>query len=125
MSFLSTIGKDVKSVFAWLGSPKGQAVIATGEAVATTIDPSLTGIFTLANSWIQKVIETESLAAAAGEQTGSGTQKAAAVMSAMGPEISKYFPAATATEIANANTAIVAFLNAFDSPPASTGNAAS
>lgn len=118
MSFLSAIGNDFKRVFSWIGSPKGQALISTGEAIATSIDPGLAGIFSLANSWMNKVLTTESLAAAAAQQTGSGTQKAAAVMVAMGPEISKYFPTATATEIANANNAIVAFLQAFNTVPA-------
>jgi len=116
MSFLSTIGKDIKAVFNWLGSSQGKTVITTGEAVVEAIDPSLTGIITLAQSWITKVISTESLAVAAGVQTGSGTQKAAAVLTAMQPEIAQYFPAATAAEIANANTAIVAFLNSFSTP---------
>lgn len=116
MSFLSVIGKDIKSVFSWLGSPKGEALISTGEKVIETIDPALTGIVTLADSWIQKIIATESLAVAAGVQTGSGTQKAAAVLTAMQPEIAQYFPAATAAEIATANTAMVAFLNAFSTP---------
>lgn len=116
MSFLSTIGKDIKSVFNWIGSSKGKTVIAAAEGVAETFDPALTGIINLANSWITKAITTESLAVAAGQQNGSSTQKAAAVMAAMGPEISQYFPAATATEISNANTAIVNFLNSFNTP---------
>jgi hypothetical protein len=120
MSFLSTIGKDFKAVFSWLSSAKGQAVIGTGEAVAEAFNPALSGVFTLANSWMTKVIETESLAAAAEAQTGTGVQKAAAVMAAMGPEISKYFPTATAAQIGTANTAIVAFLNAFETPSTPT-----
>jgi predicted aspartyl protease len=116
MSFLSTIGKDFKAVFGWLTSAKGQAVIQTGEAVAVAIDPGLQGILTLANSWIEKVITTETIAAAASEQNGTGVQKAAAVIAAMQPEISKYFPQATAAEIGVANAAIVAFLNAFNTP---------
>lgn len=115
MSFLSTIGKDFKAVFSWLGSPKGQAVIQTGGAVAEALGAPV-AIVNLAESWIEKVITTETIAAAAGAQTGSGTQKAAAVMTAMQPQIAQYFPTATATQIASANTAIVAFLNAFDSP---------
>lgn len=117
MSFLSTIAKDFKSVFSWIGSAKGQAIIAAGESIVTTIDPALGGIFNLANSWISKVITTESLAAAAAQQTGTGVQKAAAVMAAMGPQISQYFPNATAVEIQNANNAIVAFLQAFGTTP--------
>lgn len=118
MSFLSTIGKDIKGVFTWLGSAKGQAVIQTAGAVVATIDPALSGIVTLTESWITKVISTEALAVAAGAQTGSGTTKAAAVLNAMQPEITKYFPAATATELSNANTALVAFLNALGTPVA-------
>src|SRR5579875_1862743 len=37
MSFLSTIGKDFKAVFAWLGSSTGQTTIAAGEGVAESV----------------------------------------------------------------------------------------
>ena len=117
MRFLSAIATDFKRVFAWVGSPKGQAVITGVEGVILSVDPALSGIFSLANSWMNKVLTTESLAAAAGQQNGSGTQKASAVLVAMGPEISKYFPTATAAEISNANNAIVAFLQAFNTVP--------
>jgi len=120
MSFLSSIGKDVKAVFNWLASPKGQTIIAEGENVIKVIDPALAGIVNLADSWLQKVITTETLAAAAGSQTGSGVQKAAAVLTAMQPEIAVYFPGATATQMQNANKAIVDFLNAFDRPTSLT-----
>lgn len=120
MSFLSTIGKDIKAVFKWLASPQGTAVISTGAAVVTAIDPGLAGIVNLATSWIQKVITTESLAVAAGSQTGSGVDKAAAVINAMQSQIAVYFPAATAAQITNANNAIVAFLNAFETTTATT-----
>lgn len=116
MSFLSTIGKDIKAVFSWLGSPKGQAVIQEAGAVVTAIDPALAGIVTLTESWITKIISTEALAVAAGVQTGSGVTKAAAVLNAIQPEITKYFPSATAVELQNANTALVAFLNALGTP---------
>jgi hypothetical protein len=118
MSFLSSVGKGFKAVFDWLASPKGQAVLVTGGDVVATIDPALAGIVGLAESWIQKVITTETIAAAAGSQQGSGAQKAAAVISAIQPEVSKYFPTATADQIEKANAAIVAFLNAFETPVA-------
>lgn len=121
MNFLSRIGKDFKSVFNWLGSAKGQAVITAGEGVVTAVDPSLAGIFNLANSWITKVVTTETLAVAAGQQAGSSAQKAAAVITAMAPQITQYFPTATSVEINNANTAIVAFLNAFNTTATSGG----
>lgn len=116
MSFLSTTGKDIKGVFSWLGSPKGQAVIQTAGAVVATIDPALAGIVGLTESWLAKIITSETLAVAAGQQDGSGAIKAAAVLNAMQPEITKYFPAATAAELQNANTALVAFLNALGTP---------
>jgi hypothetical protein len=120
MSFLSTIGKDVKAVFNWISSPRGQAIITEGENVVKVIDPALSGIIDLADSWLRKVITTETLATAAGSQSGSGVQKAAAVLTAMQPEISVYFPGATATQLQNANKAIVDFLNAFDHPASLT-----
>ena len=113
MKFLSSIAKPFVSIFKFLESPRGQAIISAGEGVAISIDPALAPLINLANSWMNKVVATEQIAAAAGAQSGTGTQKAAAVLTAMGPEIAKYFPNATSAEIGNANTAIVAFLNAF------------
>lgn len=120
VSFLSAVGKDFKAVFTWLGSTKGQTVIKTGEAVITTIEPGLAGIVGLVDSWVEKVIATETLAAAAGQQEGSGLTKAAAVINAIAPQVELLFPAATAAQIAAANTAIVAFLNAFETPASTT-----
>lgn len=117
MSFLSTIGKDIKSVFSWLGSTKGQTVVAEAGAVIVGIEPGLAGIVTIAEQWITKAISTEALAVAAAQQDGSGTQKAAAVMSAMEPIVAQYFPSATQAQMATANTAMVAFLNAFGDAP--------
>jgi hypothetical protein len=116
VSWLTAIGRAVGSIFSWLKSPKGQAVIAGAEGVVETIDPAATPLINLANSWISKVVTTEQIAAAAGAQSGTGVQKAAAVLTAMSPEIAKYFPTATALEIATANAAIVTFLNAFSTP---------
>lgn len=118
MSFLATIAKDAREVFNWLGSPRGQAVVTTGAALLTAVDPALAGSVTLAESWIVKIVATETIAAAAGAQTGTGPQKAAAVLEAMTPEITKYFPNATVAQMQNANTALVAFLNAFETPAA-------
>lgn len=116
MSFLSTIGKDVKAVFTWLASPKGQTVIDTAGAVVVAVDPQLAGVVTLAESWITKAVSTEALAVAAAGTENTSTQKAAAVISEMGPIVAQYFPAATAAQLTNANNAIVAFLNAFEAP---------
>lgn len=118
MSFFSTVAKDFKAVFTFLGSAKGQAMIATGEGVAEAVDPALSGLFTIANSFMTQALQVESLAVAAGSQAGSDTTKAAAVISAVTPQVLQYFPKATQAQIQTANDAIVAFLNAFDVTPA-------
>jgi hypothetical protein len=128
MSFLATIGKDFKAVFAWLGSSQGQAVVTAGENVAVTVAtaagvgaPVIAGI-NLINSWMSEAIKTEALAAAAGAQTGSGAQKSAAVLATMIPELTAYLQnkgyttanvTATATTI---NNAIVGLLNTLEAP---------
>ena len=122
-SVLQTVGKDFKSVFAWIGSSKGQAVLGAGEAVIEGVAPSLTGIVNLANTYITEAIKTEALATAAGSQNGSGIQKLSAVTAAVTPQVLAYaqqagLPAPTATEISNAANGIVAFLNALSGTPA-------
>jgi hypothetical protein len=125
-SFLSAIGNDVKKVFAFISSPAGQTIIQTGEGVAEAIDPGLSGLFNIANTYITEAVKTEAIATAAGQQSGSGTQKLAAVTSAVTPTVLAYAQQAglatpTATQIQNAANAIVAFLNAF--PPPATAAA--
>ena len=121
-SVLSVIGADAKKVFTWIGSSQGQSVIGTGEAVVEAVDPGLTGLITLANKYIQEAVKVEALSAAAGAQTGTGVQKAAAVTSALTPTVLLYaqqsgLAVPTATEIQNASNAIVAFLNALNGTP--------
>lgn len=116
-SVLQTIGGDAKKVFAFLGSPKGQAIAQVGEGVAEAVDPALTGVFDLLNNWAVEIFKTESIAAAAGQQNGSGTQKAAAVASAIESQFVAYLQtqgivsAPTAAEIKTANDYLVGFLN--------------
>ena len=115
-SVLSVIGADAKKVFNWIASPKGQAVIHTGEGVAEAIDPGLTGLINLAETYMQEIIKTEALATAAGSQSGSGVQKSAAVVAAVTPSVVAYAKAAglpnpTADQISKAADAMVAFLN--------------
>lgn len=124
MSFLSAVGKDFKAVFGFLGSPKGQTVIATGEVLAQSVAnavgagaPVQAGI-TLLNNWGGEIIKTEALAAAAGQQTGSGPTKAAGVINAMMPQLLAFLTsqgATTATAQAQASTitdSLVTVLNA-------------
>lgn len=126
MSFLSGLkvfGSDVVKVFAWFGSPKGQAVVAAGEAVAETVAPASTPIVNLFNSWAARAYNIESIAVAAGQGTGTGPEKAAAVMTAIGPDLQQYVQEAgvsarTAAQIQAANNALVAFINAMTQPAA-------
>jgi hypothetical protein len=123
MSFLSDIGADIKKVFGWLGSAKGQTVIKTGEAIVEAIYPAADGALTLANGWLTEIIKAESMAAAAGQQTGSGVQKAAIVINTMTPEVLAFaaankLPIPDATQIQKASDSLVAFLNVLGAPPA-------
>jgi len=117
-SVLSVIGADAKKVFAWVGGP-GAAVITSGEAIVEAVDPGLTGIINLANTYLAEVLKTEALATAAGAQSGTGMQKSAAVVAAVTPAVVAYaqaagLPAPTAAEITAAANGIVAFLNALN-----------
>jgi hypothetical protein len=120
MSFLKAIAKVPLAVFHWISSSQGQAIITAGEGVAVTLFPQLAGVVNLANAWVHKIIVTETIAEAAGSADGTGAQKAAAVLASIQPEIAKYFPTMTAAKIAEANSHLVAFLNAFEAPAAVT-----
>lgn len=120
MSFLSGLkvfGTDIEKAFAWFGSPKGQAVVAAGEAVAEAVDPAIAPIVSLFNQWAAKAYNVESLAVAAGQATGTGADKAALVDQAIAPTIIGYaqqagLPPRTAAQITAANNAVIAFINA-------------
>ena len=121
-SVFETIGGDVKKVFSFLGSPKGQAIIGAGEGLAETVDPALSGIFSIANNWLTEIFKAESLAAAAGQQDGTGPQKAAMVSQTMVPQVIEWLRSQgivtnpTAADIGIANTALVTFLKALSGP---------
>jgi hypothetical protein len=118
MSFI----KDIKAIFAWLGSSKGQAVIGTAEGVAVTIG-TLTGNgaavqagVNLANKWLTEIIKTETIALGAGQAEGTGAQKAAIAIDAMLPQLLDFLKGeglttdqtnARATAINNAGAAFV------------------
>lgn len=117
MSFLSAFGNDVKKVFGWLGSPKGQAIIRTGEAVVEAIDPALDGVVTLTNTWLQEIYKAQALAVAAAAGSTGGTQKSAMVLNAMTPQVLAFLKTqglapANSAQLQVANDALVAFLNA-------------
>ena len=122
-TFLSAVGADAKKLFGWLGSSQGQTLISTGEAVVEAVDPALTGIVSIANTYLTEILKTENIATNAGAQSGTGVQKSAAVVSAVTPQVLAYakaagLPTLTAEQIQNAATAAVAFLNAFPAPTA-------
>lgn len=125
MSWLSTAGKDIKGIFSWLGSSKGQQVIATGEAVAEAVGAPA-AIINIANYWIGKVLTIEAVATAAGQQVGSGVIKAAAVLTDVTPQVltiakANGLPVPTSDNLAKANTALVAFLNALGATSTDAG----
>jgi hypothetical protein len=124
MSFLSgmkVFGADVEKLFAWGGSPKGKVVVAAGEMVLETAVPASVPIVNVFNAWAQKAYTVESLAVAAGQAKGTGTDKAAIAISSITPTVLQYaqeegLPARTAAQIQTANNAVIAFINAMTAP---------
>jgi hypothetical protein len=117
-SVLDKIGADAKDVFAYLGGTKGQAVVATGEAVIEAVLPGTAGFLNLANTWLTEIVKTQALATAASATTGSDVQKATLAISAATPQAIAFaaangLPAPTAATLLAANNALVAFGNAF------------
>jgi hypothetical protein len=119
MSFLSAIGGDIKKVFQWIASPKGQTVIHSVETGIEAAFPAATGAINLLNAWGVEIFKTEAIAAAAAATPGTDTnmQKAAAVLNVLTPQVLAYaqqykLPAPTAATIATINTALVTALNA-------------
>lgn len=122
-SGLKVFGMDIEHAFAWFGSPKGQAVVAAGEAVVETVDPATVPIVNLFNAWAAKAYNVEALAVAAGQGTGTGADKAALVDSAIASTVIGYAQQAgvstrTAAQITAANNAVIAFINAMTAPAA-------
>jgi hypothetical protein len=119
-SILSDIGNAFKKVF-------GIAVTVAQDA-EPIIDIAFPGIATLYNLTVTEVAKAEAAALAAGQQSGTGTQKLALVIQAITPVFQQYAAtsgiptAAQATTITNWVNAVVASLNAI---PAATPPAAS
>ena len=115
-SILDTIGNDAKKVFSFLSSSKGQAIVTTVETAVTDIDPTLSGIFTIVNSWMSEIFKTQALASAAAATTGSSTQKAAIALSSITPQVLSFAQAnglntPTAADLSTINNALVTVLN--------------
>lgn len=110
MSFLSAIVKVPGAIFHWLSSDKGKAVVGAVEAVAIGFGAPAV-VIGLINSWLNKILTIEQIAEGAGSQSGTGAQKAAAVIAAITPELLKDFPGLPAENITNINNALVVVLN--------------
>lgn len=120
-TFLDHVGSDVVKVFAWIGSPAGRTAVGAGEAVVEDVFPAATGIVNLLNSWVAEAIKTQALATAAGAQQGSSTQKAAATINAIMPQLLSFaqqegLPAPDAATIAKINNNVVEILNSLAPP---------
>ena len=134
--WLSTIAKDAKRVFAWLGSPAGQKTVKGAEAVVETgaalvdpaIAPEIDAGVALFNDWGRQALQIETVASAAGQVSGTGAQKAASVIQAMAPFVQEYatkYDATPATEaqLQTLNNAAVAFLDNLPKPGAASAAA--
>lgn len=120
MSFLGTMFKDIGTAFKWLASPGGQTVVALGEAAVQVAVPGSTALINLINQYANQIISIETIATAAGQGTGSGIQKSAAVINAVTPSalafaVNQGLMPPTAEQIKAQSDAIVAFLNALPS----------
>ena len=119
MSWLSVLGNDVKKVFGWLGSPKGQAILSAGEGLVEIADPGLTGVINITNTWLQEIFKAQALGVAAAAGATGGVQKAAMVLNSVTPQVLAFaeankLPVPTGAKLQEANDALVAFLNALD-----------
>jgi hypothetical protein len=121
-SVLDKIGADAVEVLKWLGSPTGQSLVKTGEAVVESQVPAAAGLINLANTWFAEIIKTQTIATAAGAGTGSSLQKSAAVIAAVTPQALQFAQSQgvplTTAQLQAANDALVAFANAFANPAA-------
>jgi len=123
-SFLKGFGQKALDVLKWIGSPQNQRIITTGEILAetaaTAINPALAGISPIINAWTQEIFKAEALGASAVAGAETNTAKSAAVLTSVTPQVLAWaaqnkLPAPTDAKLQQANDALVAFLNAFDS----------
>jgi hypothetical protein len=119
MSFLSVLGGDIKKVFGWLGSSKGQATISAVETGVEAVWPAADGAINLLNTWGTEIFKSEAIAQAAAATPGATTnlQKASLVLQAMTPQAILFaqqnkLPTPTAATLQTVNNSIVAILNA-------------
>jgi hypothetical protein len=114
---MKAIGKDVEKVFL---SPWFQTGVKIGEEVVSMAIPALSPAFSLT---AQAILTTEANFAAVGQQTGTGAQKLASVISSSGNLIAQALKDAgvsnvTQQTVADYISAIVTLLNATPAPSA-------
>ena len=123
-TFLSSVEARVKSYFV-----DAAKVIEEGDKVAAEVEPfvdaALPGAAPLYNAIVAEVGTIETAAIAAGAQSGTGTQKLAAVLASptVQAAVSQFATTAgvsplTQTQVTNYVRAVVATLNALPSTPA-------
>jgi hypothetical protein len=141
-SFLSATGHDFVGILKFLGSTQGQTVVsgaevaaaAIGSAVNPALGASILGVESLVNAGLKSALSIEASAAAVGAQSGTGTQKLAAVTASLSGQAGSFLQSigvssptdeevqTLATAIGNASAAV---LNAIPAPvPATTAEPA-
>ena len=129
IGFLETIGTDFEKGVEKLepAIAEGAGIASAAEAPLTALDPALGTIFT---ATVNEIVTVEQKFAAAGQQSGTGSQKLASVVTTIGPVISQAFEAAGKASdeatVAKYVSALVDFLNAIpaSNPPAASSPAA-
>lgn len=111
-SILSDIGHSLKTFFSLADS--------VAKAAEPIVDVAFPGVAALYNATVAEVGNAETAAIAAGAQSGTGTQKLAAVVAAISPTFTQYaaqngLAAPTTAIITDYVNAVVASLNAIPS----------
>lgn len=117
-SILNAIAHAPVDVLKWMATPKGKAAVGIIEAGIEIPFPLLTGAINIFNTFAGEAVKVETLAVAAGSSEGNGTEKAAAVINDVTPEVLAFAEAhglqqPTADEIKKMNDLAVEFLNLF------------
>jgi hypothetical protein len=119
ITVLDDIAKAPGEVLKWLASPKGQAIEGIVETGLEVAIPQITGIVNIFNKYTTEAVKVQALAVASGAAAGSAsTQKAAAVVNEVGPEVLAFaqangLAAPTAAELLELNDLAVKFIQVF------------
>lgn len=131
ITILDDVAKVPEEVLKFLASPKGQLLETIGETALETALPQITGIINIFNKYATEAVKVETLSVASAAAPGTtSTQKAAAVVNDVGPEVLAFaqangLAAPTAAELLQLNNLAVEFLQVFkpaSSVPAPTAS---